>query len=110
MNTQKTISYNTKFMADAVGYDNYNIIQSVIPTREHRKTCTLETLHNWIKSNHNMIVDVQHDDSQLWGYVLWDCRSDELMHIDNDSMFETDEIAFEKGLQRALYEIKCNKK
>ena len=28
--------------------------------------------------------------------------------IDGDSMFETEEIAFDEGLQRALYEIKCN--
>ena len=53
----------------------------------------------------------------MWGYTLWridkkDDKSPEvkLTYIDNDSLFETEGIAFDEGLQRAIYEIKCNSK
>jgi hypothetical protein len=103
---KKTITHNTKILAESVGYDKFNIIHSVIPTGEIRKTCTMETLHEWIKTNYQMLVETHYDDSQLWGFSLK--KYDEFW-LDGDSMFETEEIAFDEGLQRALYEIKCNK-
>lgn len=102
----KTITYKTKILAESVGYDKFNIIHSVIPTGEIRKTCTMETLHEWIKTNYQMLVETHYDDSQLWGFSLK--KYDEFW-LDGDSMFETEEIAFDEGLQRALYEIKSNK-
>jgi hypothetical protein len=103
-----TISYKTKTDAIAVGYNNFNIIQSVIPTGDYRKTCTLETLQNWIKTNHNLTVETNYDESQLYGYTLWKANGEKLTYIDNDSMFESENVALDEGLRRALYEIKCN--
>ena len=53
-----------------------------------------------------MFVETHYDDSQLWGFSLKKYNG---FYLDGDSMFETEEIAFDEGLQRALYEIKCNK-
>ena len=114
MDIHQTISLKTKFAAMSIGYDNFPISQSVIPTGEHRKTCTAMMLHEWIRTNHKLCVEVKHDDSQMWGYILWQINmknstEGELTYLDNDSLFETEEDAFNEGLQRAIYEIKCNK-
>jgi hypothetical protein len=97
MNTHQTISSKTKTSSEKVGYDMFPIIYNVIPTGELRKTCTMMMLHDWIKSNHNLLVETKFDESQLWGYILWRMdRNDnsltevKLSYIDNDSMFETE--------------------
>lgn len=115
MNTHQTISLKTKIAAMSIGYDNFPISQSVIPTGEHRKTCTAMTLNHWLKINHNLLVETKFDDSQMWYYIVWrvnikDTKEGELIYIDNDSLFKTEEDAFDEGLQRAIYEIKCNSK
>lgn len=113
MDINQTISLKTKIGAIGIGYNNFPISQNVIPSGEHRKTCTAIMLNDWIKTNYNLMVETKFDDSQLWGYILWriDKKDDKstkvkLTHIDNDSMFETEEIAFDEGLQRAINEIK----
>lgn len=115
MNIHQTISSKTKIGAMSIGYDNFPISQSVIPTGEHRRTCTAMMLHNWIRTNHNLLVEVKYDESQKWGYILWridmkNSTDSKLTYLDNDSLFESEEYAFDEGLQRAIYEIKCNKK
>jgi hypothetical protein len=117
MNIHQTISLKTKIGAIGVGYNNFPISQNEIPTGEHRNTCTAMMLNDWIKTNYNLMVETKFDDSQMWGYILWridkkDDKSPEvkLTHIDNDSMFKTEEIAFDEGLQRAIKEIKYNSK
>ena len=115
MNIHQTITLKTKIAAMSVGYDNFPISQNVIPTGEHRKTCTAMMLHEWIRINHGLIVETKHDESQMWGYILYridmkDSTEAVLTYIDNDSLFESEEVAFDEGLQRALYEIKCNSK
>jgi hypothetical protein len=115
MNIHQTITLKTKIAAMSVGYDNFPISQNVIPTGEHRKTCTAMMLHEWIRVNHGLIVETKHDESQMWGYILFkidmkDSTEAVLTYIDNDSLFESEEVAFDEGLQRALYEIKCNSK
>ena len=117
MNIHQTISFKTKIGAMSIGYDNFPISQNVIPTGEHRKTCTAMMLNDWIKTNYNLIIETKFEDSQMWGYILWriDKENDnspeaKLTYIDNDSMFETEDVAFDEGLQRAIYEIKCNSK
>ena len=115
MNIHQTITLKTKIAAMSVGYDNFPISQNVIPTGEHRKTCTAMMLHEWIRINHGLIVETKHDESQMWGYILFridmkDSTEAVLTYIDNDSLFESEEVAFDEGLQRALYEIKCNSK
>ena len=115
MNIHQTISFKTKIGAMSIGYDNFPISQNVIPTGEHRKTCTAMMLHEWIRVNHGLIVETNHDESQMWGYRLYridmkDSTEAVLTYIDNDSLFESEEVAFDEGLQRALYEIKCNSK
>ena len=99
----------------SIGYDNFPISQNVIPTGEHRKTCTVMMLNDWIKTNYNLIIETKFEDSQMWGYILWRIDKEnnnspeaKLTYIDNDSMFESEEVAFDEGLQRAIYEIKCN--
>jgi hypothetical protein len=101
--------------AMSIGYDNFPIHQNVIPTGEHRRTCTAMMLHEWIRKNYNLCVEVKHDESQMWGYIVWRLNmktstEGQLIYIDNDSMFESKEVAFDEGLQRAIYEIKCNSK
>ena len=113
MNIHQTISLKTKICAMSIGYDNFPITQNVIPTGELRKTCTAMMLNDWIKTNHNLIVETKFDESQMWGYILWkinmkDSNDAVLIHVDNDSMFESEEEAFNEGLQRAIYEIKIN--
>lgn len=117
MDIHHTISQKTKIGAICIGYNNFPISQNVIPTGEHRNTCTAMMLNDWIKTNYNLMVETKFDDSQMWGYTLWridkkDDKSPEvkLTYIDNDSLFETEGIAFDEGLQRAIYEIKCNSK
>lgn len=115
MNIHQTITLKTKIAAMSVGYDNFPISQNVIPTGEHRQTCTAMMLHEWIRVNHGLIVETKHDESQMWGYILFridmkDSTEAVLTYIDNDSLFESEEVAFDEGLQRALYEIKCNSK
>jgi hypothetical protein len=115
MNIHQTITLKTKIAAMSVGYDNFPISQNVIPTGEHRKTCTAMMLHEWIRIKHGLIVETKHDESQMWGYILFridmkDSTEAVLTYIDNDSLFESEEVAFDEGLQRALYEIKCNSK
>lgn len=107
----QTISLKTMTAAMSIGYDNFPISQTVIPTGEFRKTCTAMMLHEWIKKNYNLCVEVKHDESQMWGYILWrlDMKTStegQLIYIDNDSMFESKDVAFDEGLQRAIYEIK----
>ena len=111
MNINQTISLTTMLSAMSIGYDNFPISQTVIPTGEYRKTCTAMMLHNWVLTNHNLCVETTYDDSQKWGFILWQMDKKNsveatLSHIDNDSMFESEEVAFDKGLQRAIYEIK----
>lgn len=111
MNIHQTISLKTKIAAMSIGYDNFPISQNVIPTGEHRRTCTTMMLHEWIRKNYNLCVEVKHDESQMWGYILWrlDMKTStegQLIYIDNDSMFESKAVAFDEGLQRAIYEIK----
>lgn len=107
----QTISLKTMTAAMSIAYDNFPISQTVIPTGEFRKTCTAMMLHEWIKKNYNLCVEVKHDESQMWGYILWslDMKTStegQLIYIDNDSMFESKDVAFDEGLQRAIYEIK----
>lgn len=107
----QTISLKTMTAAMSIGYDNFPISQTVIPTGEFRKTCTAMMLHEWIKKNYNLCVEVKYDESQMWGYILWrlDMKTStegQLIYIDNDSMFESKSVAFDEGLQRAIYEIK----
>ena len=71
MNIHQTISLKTKIGAMSIGYDNFPISQNVIPTGEHRKTCTALMLNDWIKTNYNLIVETKFEDSQMWGYILW---------------------------------------
>ena len=40
MDLSKTITYNTKVAAESIGFNDFNLIQNVIPTGELRKTCT----------------------------------------------------------------------
>ena len=117
MDIHQTISYKTMVGAKSIGYDNFSIIQKVLPTMKIRRTCTAMMLNDWIKTNHNLIVETKHDESQMWGYILWRIDKEnnnspeaKLTYIDNDSMFETEEVAFDEGLQRAIYEIKSNSK
>ena len=107
----QTISLKTMTAAMSIGYDNFPISQTVIPTGEFRKTCTAMMLHEWIKKNYNLCVEVKYDESQMWGYILWRLNmktstEGQLIYIDNDSMFESKDVAFDEGLQRAIYEIK----
>jgi hypothetical protein len=108
MDIHQTISYKTMIGAKSIGYDNFPIIHKVLPTMKIRKTCTAMMLHDWIETNHNLRIEVKYDESQLWGYILWRKDKLEWSYIDNDSLFETEEIAFDEGLQRAIYEIKSN--
>jgi hypothetical protein len=115
MNTNQTISLKTKIAAMSIGYDNFPISQNVISTGEHRKTCTAMMLNCWLRTNHNLLVETKFDESQMWYYILWrinmkDSTEGVLIYIDNDSLFESEEDAFDEGLQRAIYEIKCNSK
>lgn len=111
MDIHQTISLKTKVAAMSIGYNNFPISQNVIPTGEHRQTCTVMMLYNWIKTNHNLVVETKYDESQMWGYILWriDMKNNNegtLIYMDNDSLFETEEDAYNEGLQRAIYEIK----
>lgn len=115
MNMNQTISLKTMTAAMSIGYDDFPIHQNVIPTGEHRRTCTPMMIHEWIRKNYNLCVEVKHDESQMWGYILWrlDMKTStegQLIYIDNDSMFESKAVAFDEGLQRAIYEIKYNSK
>ena len=107
----QTISLKTMTAAMSIGYDNFPISQTVIPTGEFRKTCTAMMLHEWIKKNYNLCVEVKQDENQMWGYILWrlDMKTStegQLIYIDYVSMFESKAVAFDDGLQRAIYEIK----
>lgn len=116
MDLHKTISYQTKVAAESVGYNDFNLIQNVIPTGELRKTCTLGTLSRWIKKKYHMTIETTYNDNvQQWGYILkWEdgygveTTLGEFLYIDNDDRFETEEYAFDAGCQRALEEIKQN--
>lgn len=115
MNTHQTISFKTKIAAMSIGYDNFPISQNVIPTGKHHKTCTAMMLNCWLRTNHNLLVETKFDESQMWYYILWrinmkDSTEGALIYIDNDSLFKSEEDAFDEGLQRAIYEIKCNSK
>ena len=114
MDLHKTISYQTKVAAESIGYNDFNLIQNVIPTGELRKTCSLGTLSRWIKNKHHIEIETVSIDSE-WGYILNWCDGygvetnfGEFVYIDNDKGFETEEFAFDAGLQRALEEIKQN--
>ena len=114
MNLHQTISLQTKVAAESIGYDNFQMVQTVIPTGELRKTCSLGTLYRWIKNNYHMEIETNYPtDETGWCYLLKWCEGygvetflGEFLYIDNDSGFETEEIAFDAGLQRAIEEIK----
>ena len=109
MNLNQTISLKTKIAAIDIGYDNFPISQNVIPTGEHRKTCRTLMLHDWIYTNHNLLVEARYDENQKWGYIVWQVSTNR-NKIYCASNFESEEDAFDEGLQRALYEIKCKLK
>jgi hypothetical protein len=111
MDLSKTITYNTKVAAENIGFNDFNLIQNVIPTGELRKTCTLGVLSRWIKNKYHLYVETNYNKS--WGYTLKWCEGygvetfiGEFLYVDSNSNFETEEIAFDAGLQRALEEIK----
>jgi hypothetical protein len=114
MNLHQTISYNTKVAAESIGFNDFQMVQTVIPTGELRKTCSMGTLSRWIKNNYHMEIETNYVNDQLkWNYLLKWCIGygvevflGEFLYIDNDSGFETEEIAFDAGLQRAITEIK----
>lgn len=114
MNLHQSISLQTKIAAESIGYDNFQMVQTVIPTGELRKTCSLGTLYQWIKDNYHMEIETNYPaDETGWCYLLKWCDGygietylGEFLYIDNDSEFDTEELAFDAGLQRATEEIK----
>ena len=114
MNLRQTISYNTKVSAESIGFNDFQMVQTVIPTGELRKTCSLGTLSRWIKSKYHMEIETNYvNDILKWNYLLKWCEGygnkvflGEFLYIDNDSGFETEEIALDAGIQRAIKEIK----
>jgi hypothetical protein len=114
MNLHQTISLQTKIAAESIGYDNFQMVQTVIPTGELRKTCSLGTLSRWIKDNYHMEIETNYPNDEMgWNYLLKWCEGfgvevflGEFLYIDNDSGYETEELAFDAGLQRAIEEIK----
>lgn len=113
MNLHQTISLQTKIGAESIGYDNFNMVQTVIPTGELRKTCSLGTLYRWIEANYHMCIDTYYSNTQKWCYTLRWCDGygietlmGEFLYIDSDSNFESEEFAFDMALQRAITEIK----
>jgi hypothetical protein len=114
MNLHQAISLQTKIASESIGYDNFQMVQTVIPTGELRKTCTLWTLYRWIKDNYHMEIETNYPtDETGWCYLLKWCEGygvetflGEFLYIDNDSKFDTEELAFDAGLQRAIEEIK----
>lgn len=116
MNLHQSISYNTKVAAESIGFNDFQMVQTVIPTGELRKTCSLGTLSRWIKDNYHMEIETNYPNDELgWSYLLSWCEGygdevflgvGEFLYIDNDSGFETEELAFDMALQRAIQEIK----
>ena len=113
MNLHQTISLQTKNIAESIGYNDFPMVQTVIPTGELRKTCSLGSLYRWIEKNHHMNIDVYYSDIQKWCYTLRWCDGygietlmGEFLYIDSDSNFESEEFAFDMALQRAITEIK----
>lgn len=113
MDYTQTISIKTKNAAEEVGYDFFPIEQSNV-LGEGVNTCTVEMLHDWIKSNYKMYIETMYSDMYKWSYSLRWCQGygvktlweGEFLYIDSESNFNTEEIAFDEGLQRALLEIK----
>lgn len=114
MNLRQAISYNTKVSAESIGFNDFQMVQTVIPTGELRKTCSLGTLSRWIKDKYHMEIETNYvNDILKWNYLLKWCEGygvevflGEFLYIDNDGGFETEELAFDAGLQRAIEEIK----
>lgn len=116
MNFKQTISFQTQIDAKSIGYNDFPIEQEFITSGTVRNTCTLEMLHEWIKENYHMTIDVECNANEMWRYILRWCDgygvktiTSELTYIDNSySYYKTGELAFDAGLSRAIREIKNN--
>ena len=104
MNWNQTISHQTQIDAKSIGYDNFPICQNFILEGRIRKTCTLGMLRDWVESNHHLTIETTYDDALMWSYILR--RSDESDSKPHKFTFETEEFAFDAGLDRAIEEIK----
>ena len=113
MDWNQIISFQTQVDAKDIGYNEFPISQQFDTTGTIRNTCTIGMLHDWIKLNYHLTIETKYEDSQLWGYVLKWCEGygtktlkTECTYIDGDSLFDTEELAFDAGLRRAIEEIK----
>ena len=70
MNLHQTISFQTKVAAESIGYDNFQMVQTVIPTGELRKTCSLGRLSRWSKYNYHMEIETNYPNDEIgWNYL-----------------------------------------
>lgn len=68
---------------------------------------TLYEAQKWLRKTHNLNIEVDFDESQLWGYSICGCNKNDGLE-DTCSMFSTYEQALDKGIQDALDFIKMN--
>lgn len=70
---------------------------------------TIYDVATWIRNTHNMNISVDFDSSQLWGYRLYHCSTNN-SYINSDSMYNNFESALLAGICDAIIRIEYNKK
>lgn len=55
----------------------------------------------WLREFYDLNIIVEFDNSQLWGWTLYQCNIDD-KYVDTNSMFKTYEEALNAGIKKAL--------
>lgn len=102
----KKISTKTGFIENC-DYDNIKYTNSAIE-KEYPECISCPNIYeiaHWFRTKYYIHIDVDYDNSQLWGYTLRYCN-DRDDYIDGDSLFMNYEAALINGEKRVIKYIK----